>query len=194
MLDHSKVIVFIGLLLVTISATAQSLNDAVAKKDTAKALQLIHSGAIVNELDANGSSPLMTACRWADIAMVRLLLNNNAGANEPRSPKGRTPLMVTCAYYGGITITKLLISNGANVNAVANDGTTALMLAAGNAKMDVVEFLVSRGADATLKDSKGLTALDYAAKADVTPYLKESVKDCKIDKDAVIALLTALKN
>ena len=194
MLNHLRGIVFTGLFLVAMSAKGQNLHEAVSQGDTVKALQFIRSGANVNELDANGSSPLMTACRWGNIAMVRLLLNNGAKADEPRSVKGRTPLMISCAYYGGITITKLLVDKGANINAAAKDGTTALMLAAGNVKLDVVEYLLSKGANATAKDSNGLIALDHAGKAEVSSYLKESVKDCRIDKEAVIARLSALKH
>ena len=187
-----KGIACVALFLAAFSTQAQSLADVVGKGDTIGTLKLIRSGANVNEADANGSTPLMTACRWADLAMVKLLLANGANANQPRTAKGRTPLMVACAYYSGILITKALVEKGADVNAVANDGTTALMLAAKNAKLDVVEYLLSHGAEPSHKDAAGSTALDQAKLADVSDYLKQSVKDCQLNKDAVIARLTPI--
>ena len=63
------------------------------------------------------------------------------------------------------------------------------MLAAMNAKLEVINYLLSKGADANLKDINGKTALDYAKAADVTEYLTKSIPD-KLDKDAAIAVLS----
>ena len=134
----------------------------------------------------------MVACRWNDIPMIKLLLTNGAKPDEPRSAKGRTPLMVACAYYGGITATTLLTKSGADVNIASANGATALMLAAQNAKVDVVEHLLAKGADASKKDATGMTALDYAIKAEITDYTIQSNKDARIDKNATIAKLKSL--
>jgi len=83
----------------------------------------------------------------------------------------------------------MLIQKGGDVNAAATDGTTALMLAANNAKLDVVDLLLKSGAKANVKDSQGNTALDYANKADVNEYLIKSVKDTRLDKQGTISLL-----
>lgn len=179
--------------IATLPAAGQTLTEALSSKDTAKAAQLIARGEDVNTLDRYGSSPLMGYCRWADAEMVHFLLWHGAKADEPRSPKGRTPLMITCAYYGGVSICAMLLDKGADVNAVANDGTTALMLAAQNAKIDVVELLLKRGAKPGMKDKSGKTALDYAKVADDSDYIKKSVKDTRIDKEAVIKLLQQAK-
>jgi ankyrin repeat protein len=190
---YIKGIVITAFFLTSLSAKAQSLQAIISRHDTTEALKLIHAGTDVNAVDNSGTSPLMSACRWNDITMIRMLLANGAKTNAPRSPKGRTPLMIACAYYSGISIARLLVENGAEVNAVANDGTTALMMAAHGAKLDVVEYLLSKGADPTRKDGKGLTALDYATNAPVKPEMNASITDTRIDKDAVIARLTALK-
>lgn len=174
-------------------AFSQSVGDALTKKDTVQALSLIKGGADVNAKDNMGNTPMMTACRWADDTTVSFLLRHGATADSPKSPKGRTPLMIACAYYSGKKICAMLISYGANVNATASDGTTALMLAAMNAKLDVVMLLLGKGAKPEMKDQSGKTALDYAKTAEVSDYLKNSVKDTRIDKAGVITLLEKYK-
>ncbi len=178
----------------SLALQAQTVAEVINRGDTVLALKLIKGGASPNLPDANGTTPLMTACRSGNMPIVNFLLDNGATADQPRSPKGRTALMITCAYYGGITITKLLIAHGADVNATANDGTTALMLAAKNAKLDVVEYLLAKGANALKKDATGSTALDYAQKADPAVFGSAGYKDCQLNKAAVIARLIPISH
>ncbi|MDB5284131.1 MAG: ankyrin repeat family protein [Bacteroidota bacterium] len=188
------ILFWLALSLAPFFASAQALNYAVSIGDTAKALQLLQGGASPNKAEENGSTPFMTACRWGDVPMINILLANGATVYQPRSPKGRTPLMVACAYSGGNTVTKILLHAGADANAVATDGTTALMLAAKNAKLDVVEILLAAGADPLKKDVAGLTALDYAQKADPAVFNQAGIKDCQLNKEAVIARLTPISH
>ena len=55
-----------------------------------------------------------------------------------------------------------LIDSGANVNAQWPDGTTALMIAVQSNVQCAVDTLLARGADAGMKDAKGMTALMHA--------------------------------
>lgn len=56
----------------------------------------------------------------------------------------------------------LLCEYGASVNVAATDGSTALHGAAYCNHLGVVEILLERKADVTLRTKKGLTALDFA--------------------------------
>ena len=71
------------------------------------------------------------------------------------------------------------------------------MRAAANAKKDVVELLLSKGAIATQKDNAGKTALQYASilTAETEGYVKKATKTCVVDKAETIKILTkAIEN
>lgn len=170
---------------------AQTLEEAIGSNDPAVLEKALAKKPDVNKADKNGVTPLMSACRQGNLDMVKILLEAGANVNEPKSPKGRTPLMVACAYYSDVEVCKLLIARGADVNAKANDGTTALMLAADNAKAGVVELLLAQKADINVKDKNGKTALDHAQAVD-TETLKTGAmngQSYRMDKDEVVSLL-----
>ena len=84
-----------------------------------------------------------------------------AGANvNARDPYGQTPLMYAASYNGPNAIAELIVDL-AEVNAQSAAGWTALMYAARD-NPEVVEALLTRGADPTLTNSDGQTALDIA--------------------------------
>lgn len=68
------------------------------------------------------------------------------------------------AFSRNKTAMKVLLDLGADINAVYHNSdasTTPLALAAWSAEPDVVQFLLSYGADGKLKDSKGRNTLHY---------------------------------
>lgn len=65
-------------------------------------------------------------------------------------------------------VVKMLLDKGANPNAQEADKTTPLMYIAENNKinpqtrLEIIQMFLNKGADKTLKDSKGKTAVDWA--------------------------------
>ncbi|MDB5013345.1 MAG: ankyrin repeat protein [Daejeonella sp.] len=169
---------------------SQALKDALSKKDTVLAAQIVKDGANPDEVDGSGATLLMQSCHFPNLTTARFLLSHGA-TTEIRSPKGRTALMVACAYWCGNDMVELLIKNGADVNAQSQDGSTPLQLAAANEKLDVVLLLLKHGADANKKNMAGKTALDLATAAKVESYMPTSIKDTRFDKEKVIEALTA---
>ena len=84
------------------------------------------------------------------------------------SAAGMTPLHVTALHSQKATM-ELLLNAGAEVNRVASggwmSGLTSLHLAARGygAKREIIELLLSRGADVHAKDRTGQTPLNLAA-------------------------------
>ena len=65
-----------------------------------------------------------------------------------------------------------LIKHGSQINKKDNNGLTALMYAAANAKNPkIIEVLLKNGADARIRSREKKTALDYAKS---NPNLKET--------------------
>ena len=56
----------------------------------------------------------------------------------------------------------MLVEHGADINRQSENNLTSLMWAAGYGKTEAVEILLKLGADTTLKDNRGMTALMIA--------------------------------
>ena len=76
------------------------------------------------------------------------------------------------AWWGDLSIANLLLQAGATVDAVNNDGNTALHEAARNGEIQVVEALLNAGADKAVKDKWGKTALDLAQEENYPAIVK----------------------
>ena len=94
----------------------------------------------MNALNHFNKTPLMTAAQYDYVASARFLLSKNAYVNS----KTKHPDTDYGEGYG-----------------LAHDNRTALMYAAAYASLDMIVLLIDNGAKITLRDSKGLTALDY---------------------------------
>lgn len=100
---------------------------------------------------------------------VKAILKVYPQVHEVPGPHG-IPL-VSHAIVGGqhaTEVLQLVLDAGANVDQASNQGQTPLMVAARGGKLDVVEQLVSLGANTALTDKKGQTALDHAKSRDQT--------------------------
>jgi len=79
---------------------------------------------------------------------------------------------------GDMDVVKKFIEYGADVNETSN-GITPLMFAARYNNVEMIQFLIDKGANITAKDTKGYTALKYAELSgakEATAYLKEIKK------------------
>ena len=67
------------------------------------------------------------------------------------------------AMKGNLDSLQLLLSRGkVDINAVGQTGNTLLCWAAMSGKLDVVKYLLTQGADTTLRNKNGMSALDLA--------------------------------
>jgi ankyrin repeat protein len=71
--------------------------------------------------------------------------------------------LIGVCFKGNETLVRLLIDNGAHINAQNNLGTTPLIFATMYNKRTSVILLLEKGADKTITDNEGKTALDYAS-------------------------------
>jgi hypothetical protein len=87
-----------------------------------------------SEGNSVGQTPLHVACLWGNFEAASCLVKNNADVNKKNQLSGGTPLHITCSSPKPM------------------DGRIAC-----------AKLLLSHGADPTLKDDRGMSALDCAA-------------------------------
>ena len=111
--------------------------------------------------NANGGiTALFRACWKGHRDVVELLLDHGADIETRTFYNSETLLMITC-IYGHASTTKLLLDRGCAINAVDNNGNTALHWAITNS-MECVKELLTYGADTSIKNKDGETPLDKA--------------------------------
>jgi ankyrin repeat protein len=151
---------------------------------------LLESGSEVNAVESwGGTSALMWAVAEGNTDAARMLIAAGANVNarsayvaaangrgfEGRTPNVNrtetkteefasgwlTPLMLA-ARDGHVELARVLADAGADVNAAAGDGKTALAVAIFNGNYEVASFLVDRKADVNAADAQRFTPLFWA--------------------------------
>jgi uncharacterized protein len=199
--------VFIGFSSVKASSY-EDFFIAVEKDNAIIAGDLLERGFDPNTLHTSGHPALIYALREKSLNVVKLLLEQPKTQIEVRTPQDESPLMLaalhgffdigvkliardadvnksgwTPLHYaatgGNLKMIQLLVENHAYIDAESPNGSTPLMLAAMYSTATSVAFLLEAGADSTVKNQLGLTALDFALKAkqqDSANLIKKAVR------------------
>jgi ankyrin repeat protein len=110
---------------------------------------------------AQDESPLMLAALNGNLALCEKLIARDADVNKP----GWAPLHYA-ATGAHLKVMQLLLDHSAYIDAESPNGSTPLMMAAMYGNAESVDLLLKAGADPTLKNSLGLTAVDFAVGAE----------------------------
>jgi uncharacterized protein len=102
-------------------------------------------------------SPLMLAALNGQAALAQLLIGRGADVNKP----GWAPLHYA-STHGHLDVMHMLLENHAYIDAASPNGSTPLMMAALYGTPAAVKLLLEAGADPTLQNVLGLTAIDFA--------------------------------
>ena len=171
---------------------ASPLHDAAQAGDLAQAgLLIMDDPSAVNVRDKRGFTPLSMAAQSGHVAVVKLLVEKGAAVdakvNYPGAPApvvafyadpatvklltikaplkalGATPLYIA-AKEGHVAVAKVLLDNGAAIDAKADDAGAPLSIAARNGHLEMVKLLLEQGAAVDGADASGSTPLYFAAK------------------------------
>ena len=119
---------------------------------------LIANNADVNTQDMSGNTPLSLARNWSRNEIVEIL-----------GKHGGKILIWEAIEEGNLEAVKQHFNSGIDVNVKVSKGGRSsqswhpLNWAAANGQIEIVEFLLSRGAEVNSKDGVGYIALHYAA-------------------------------
>ena len=118
-------------------------------------------GIQIDATNAADETALMLAANANDLVSANLLIQAGASVNRPNW----TPLHYA-ASKGHTAMMRLLIENDAYIDAESPNATTPLMMAAYYATPNAVKLMLEEGADPTLQNKDGQTALAMAASKD----------------------------
>jgi uncharacterized protein len=165
------------------------LFEAIRAGDTARVRRIVESdGGLVNARNAQGQSAVLMACYMGRQEIRDLLVEKGANlelheaAAAGKLPRvknwvdGKTelarsyspdgfPVMALAAAFGHEDVVRYLCGKGAEINAVATNGTgyTALTGAVAGSHASIVKWLAENGADVNYRYAKGHSPLLEAA-------------------------------
>jgi ankyrin repeat protein len=159
---QSALAIFAVALLASAAPGDSSLVEAARNHDQQKLRDLLSRRPDANVRSSDGSTALLWATHWNDLAMTELLLR--AGANPNAANDFRmTPLWQACTNANAALV-QLLLKSGANPNTPIATGATPLMTCAKAGSIDAVRALIARDADVnTTEPLEHQTALMWAA-------------------------------
>ena len=168
--------------------------QAIRQDDAATVRALLQRGFDVNTISPTGEHGLLLALRGPALKVVQVLLAWPKLQPESRSNADESPLMLAAlhgllpecqrlialgadvnkpgwaplhyaATRGQVAVMTLLLDEHAYIDAASPNGTTPLMMAAHYGTPSAVKLLLEAGADPMLKNQLGLTAMDFAHRA-----------------------------
>ncbi|XP_046346164.2 ankyrin repeat domain-containing protein 50-like [Haliotis rufescens] len=138
----------------------------------------------VNSRGWKKRTPMMRAAEKGHKEIVELLVNKGADLSLAYNTAGSNVLHLAC-FNGHVDVVKYLLSQDTlNVNSRGLMKRTPMMRAAEKGHKEVVELLVSKGADASLVDKSGNNILHLACQRGQMEVVKYIVSKVIVDVNA----------
>jgi ankyrin repeat protein len=168
---------------------------AIKRDDASTVAALLNRGFDANTRNPAGEHGLFLAVRESSLKVVSVLLSRPEIDVEARSLQDESPLMLAslqgltelceqliqkgadvnkpgwaplhyAATRGHLAVLRLLLENYAYIDAQSPNASTPLMMAAHYGTPAAVQLLLEAGADPMLRNDLGLSAIDFAQRAE----------------------------
>jgi hypothetical protein len=146
-----------------LSPLDRALRQAVLTGNVNNVEVFLHRGANANLRLLYNSPLLVISAGDMPAQIVRLLLDAGADINAA-SPLTGTTALAHASMKGHQDVVRLLLEQGAVVDAPTNSGATPLIFAASEGHIDCVRLLLAFHANVNAATKRGMTALMYAAR------------------------------
>ncbi|KAF3394005.1 putative ankyrin repeat protein [Penicillium rolfsii] len=153
--------------------------------------------------DINRPTLFFIACIFGIASMAQKLARNSRRnrlrksiyQKDEQQAEQEAEALRIAALKGDECIMQLLLTQGADINAVDKDGDTALFYAIMSGNETVVQLLLAQGADINAVNKNGITALSYAIvreqEAIVQLLLAQGADINAVNKNGIMALFYA---
>lgn len=148
------------------SEYSNPLHYAVLADNPKAIVPLVKAGVPMNEMQAKGFTPLMTAVRYARIEVFREFIK--AGSKLDDKYDDGQGVLIMSIYSGSLAMVEEVVkARKGSIKEVSATGGTPLHYAVRYGFLEIVKWLISKGADPNAKDKNMETPIDLANQ---TPY------------------------
>ena len=164
---------------------------------------LIERGATLSKLrdidlhiySSEHETPLHLAVKLGRTEIVKYLISIGCDVNAQTRTKFAAPIHYATYKYVPPEILEILIKEGAKIDLLDSDKSSALLWASFLNRSDAVEILIKNKADTTIIDIFNLSALDWAAREGSFDALKTLIKLVKYKTSSLkVALSEAVES
>lgn len=158
--NMKKFVLSLVLVLSAMTVEAQDIFAAARANNVEELKNLVANKVDINQENQQGFTPLILAVYNNSLEATQFLIKNGANVNA-QDKSGNTALM-GAIFKGHKDLVAILINAKANINQVNGNNASALIFGATFGKAAIIKMLLNAGADKTIKDNTGKTALDHA--------------------------------
>ena len=140
------------------AADIDDLTEAARAGDLQAAMNILASGIDVNAENSDKLVPIVYAAANGHVELVKLLIRHGADPDAASSESGSTALHLAAQLDQAESV-DVLLESGADINMKDKLEMTPLIKATYSCKTGIIALLLKRGADPSISDIRGETAL-----------------------------------
>lgn len=157
---------------------------AVSTNNIESVKALIDERSDFNAIDKFNLTPVFIAEKNGHFPVLKFLVDAGCDVSVKNS-QGKSLLMLCCGKKSSSQLIKFLVNEkGCDVNAVDNDGNSALHIAIENFQLETAKVLIQLGANLQIRNGLGETPVFVAARSPSYPFVKYFFENFTFDLNA----------